>query len=186
MLYVAGTANPFSFSILIFSNDGVGFVIPISCRRNSGNAYKSQQRVQVFKGSHDSNPFLKSVFVDFIQKGRETSICCSTHLCIHWLILSCALTQDWTHNFGVLGGCSYQMSYLARALTHFLKWFYELAPNSLDYHFRGSLGSSLSAWINDQTLLNSSSTPGLWVWALPFRVDKIIKNTRIANLFMII
>lgn len=46
---------------------------------------------------------------------KETSICCSTHLCIHRLILVCALTGDWTHNVGVLGWCSNQLSYPARA-----------------------------------------------------------------------
>ena len=30
-------------------------------------------------------------------------MCCSTYLCIHWLILVCALTGDQTHNLGVLG-----------------------------------------------------------------------------------
>ena len=46
---------------------------------------------------------------------RETLICCSTYLCIHWLILVCTLTGDWTHNLGTLGWPSIQMSYLARA-----------------------------------------------------------------------
>ena len=34
---------------------------------------------------------------------RETSICCSTYLCIHWLILVCALTGDRTRNLGLSG-----------------------------------------------------------------------------------
>ena len=32
---------------------------------------------------------------------REASVCCSTHLCIPWLLLVCALTGDWTHNLNV-------------------------------------------------------------------------------------
>ena len=36
-------------------------------------------------------------------------------LCVHWLILVCALTRDQTHNLGELGKCSNQLSYLARA-----------------------------------------------------------------------
>lgn len=38
------------------------------------------------------------------------------HVCIHWLILVCAPTRDWTHSLGVLGQHSNQLSYLARAL----------------------------------------------------------------------
>ena len=36
---------------------------------------------------------------------RETLICCSTYLCIHWLLLVCALTGDQTCNLGISGGC---------------------------------------------------------------------------------
>ena len=42
---------------------------------------------------------------------RETSICCSTYLCIHWLLLVRALTGDLTRNLGVSGQCSNQLSY---------------------------------------------------------------------------
>ena len=54
------------------------------------------------------------------KEERETSICCSIYLRIHWLILVCALTRDQTHNLGVSGWCSNQLSYLARANWHFL------------------------------------------------------------------
>ena len=37
------------------------------------------------------------------ERGRETLICCSTHGCIHWLLLVCALTWDRTYNLGVSG-----------------------------------------------------------------------------------
>ena len=39
------------------------------------------------------------LLIDFFEreKERETSICCSTHLLIHWLILVCAL-PDWGSN----------------------------------------------------------------------------------------
>ena len=37
------------------------------------------------------------------ERERERRlICCSTYLCIHWLIFICALTGDQTHNLGVL------------------------------------------------------------------------------------
>ena len=42
--------------------------------------------------------FLKFSFIDFRE--RETLICCS-HLCIHRLILVCALTGDGTCSLGV-------------------------------------------------------------------------------------
>ena len=48
-------------------------------------------------------------------------ICCSTHLCIHWLILVRALTWDQTRNVGVWGRCSNQLSYMARADFYFKK-----------------------------------------------------------------
>ena len=49
------------------------------------------------------------------ERETETLICCCTYLCVHWLILVCALTGDQTHNFGILGACSNQLNYLARA-----------------------------------------------------------------------
>ena len=54
----------------------------------------------------------KKLFTDFIERGE---ICFSTYLCIHWLILVCALTGDRTHNLGMWRCCSKQLSYLARA-----------------------------------------------------------------------
>ena len=47
---------------------------------------------------------------------KETSVCCSIYWFIHWLILLCALTRNWTSNLGVSGQCSNQLSYWARAL----------------------------------------------------------------------
>ena len=44
------------------------------------------------------------------ERESETSICCSTYLFIHWLILVCALTRDWTCNLGVIGQHSNQLS----------------------------------------------------------------------------
>ena len=40
------------------------------------------------------------------EREIERSICYSTYLCIHWLILACALTGEGTHNFALLGQCS--------------------------------------------------------------------------------
>ena len=41
---------------------------------------------------------------------RETLVCCSPYLCIHWLIFVCALTGDQTHNLGTSGQRSTQPS----------------------------------------------------------------------------
>ena len=60
---------------------------------------------------------------------RGTSICCSTHLCIYWLILVYALTRDYTCNLGVFGQCSNQLLYPSRASSGFLiatPWVWDL------------------------------------------------------------
>ena len=74
--------------------------------------------------------FLRSVYLDVCiwmllkkhcwifflrEREKETSICYSTYWCIHWLILVCALTGDWTHKLGVLGRCCNNLSCPARA-----------------------------------------------------------------------
>ena len=46
-------------------------------------------------------------------------ICCSTYLCIHWLILVCALTGDPTCNLDIWGQHANQLSYLTRACAEF-------------------------------------------------------------------
>ena len=38
----------------------------------------------------------------FFLRERETSICCFTYACIHWLILVCVLTSIGSCNLGVL------------------------------------------------------------------------------------
>ena len=38
--------------------------------------------------------FKKFFFIYWFERERETSICCSIYLCIHWLIFVCALTGD--------------------------------------------------------------------------------------------
>ena len=40
---------------------------------------------------------------------QEISICCSTYVCTHWLILVWALTGDQIRNLGVSGRCSNQL-----------------------------------------------------------------------------
>ena len=55
--------------------------------------------------------FIPSVFF------FKTLICCFTYLCIHWLLLVCALARVWTHNLGVLGWHSNQLSYPAKGLS---------------------------------------------------------------------
>ena len=50
------------------------------------------------------------------KEGREKHrFCCPTYLCLHWLLLLCALTGDKTRNTGASGRCSNQLSYPARA-----------------------------------------------------------------------
>ena len=49
------------------------------------------------------------------ERERDAWICCSTYICIHWLILTCALTEDRTCNLGVLGWHPNQRSYPAKA-----------------------------------------------------------------------
>ena len=73
------------------------------------------------------------IFIDFFFRGKgegtewgrererdtERSICCSTYLCIHWLILICSLTGDQTCNLGVSRQCSNQLSYPVRSRYFF-------------------------------------------------------------------
>ena len=57
--------------------------------------------------------FLKKMYLLIFERHteRKTLIYCSTYLCIHWLVFVCALTGDWTHNLGISGQCSNQLSY---------------------------------------------------------------------------
>ena len=52
-------------------------------------------------------------------RDRKTSFCCFSYLCIHWLLLVCALTRVWTHSLGRWGQCSNQLRYPVRAPPHF-------------------------------------------------------------------
>ena len=75
--------------------------------------------------------FFKFLFID----ERETLICYSTYLCMHWLLLICALTRDQTCNFGTSGWCSNQLSYLARpVLSIFLSLLKILATLLAVWH----------------------------------------------------
>ena len=68
------------------------------------------------QGPCESLCFLYYLLILRRESERETSICCSTDLCIRWLILVCALTGDWTLTLGVWGPRSNQLSHPARAL----------------------------------------------------------------------
>ena len=59
--------------------------------------------------------FFKKLLIDL----RERENCCSTYLCIPWLILACVLTGDPTCNLGASGWHSNQLSYPARAVVPF-------------------------------------------------------------------
>ena len=69
--------------------------------------------------------YLGYLFIYFYrEKGegeRETSICCSTYSCTLWLTPVCTLPRDRTRNLGILGQCSNQLSYLARAYSSLLE-----------------------------------------------------------------
>ena len=65
----------------------------------------------------ESNTALINLFlvIIFRERGRkrerkETSICCSTYSCIHWLLLVYVLTGDRTCNLAVLRQHSNQLS----------------------------------------------------------------------------
>ena len=62
---------------------------------------------------------IKKIFFLMGGRERERSTRCSLYSCTHWLILACTLTGDGTHNLGVWGRCSNQLSYLARADVSF-------------------------------------------------------------------
>ena len=68
------------------------------------------------------------------ERERETSICCPTHLCTHWLILVCALTRMDPATWAYWDDTNQLSSYLARALVQsfvgekmfssFWQWFF--------------------------------------------------------------
>ena len=95
------------------------------------------------------------IFYIFLERktGRQTDIesliSCSTYLCIHLLFPVCALTGDRTHNLGVSGRWSHQLSYPARGKcawylhasnTEMLiqnAWLHWTRPRKLKFHERG-------------------------------------------------
>ena len=87
------------------------------------------------------------------KRERETLLCCYTfYLCIHWLILVCALTRDQNRNHGMLGWCSNQLSWPARAYClYFLPQF---SSASLCLGFQPSLQTLFSCITLD------TNTPG--------------------------
>ena len=68
-------------------------------------------------------PHQSGLLIDFRERNRkgkrETLICFSTYLCIHGLIPVCAVTRQQTCKLGVLGRCSNQLSYPAKAIGTF-------------------------------------------------------------------
>ena len=67
----------------------------------------------------------------FLEKETETSVSCSTYLCIHWLILLCVRTRDWTYNLGITGRHFNQPCYLARASG----FFSDVTPRRKSLHW---------------------------------------------------
>ena len=65
--------------------------------------------------------FFFLIFIDFfffleregMEERKKYQFCCSTYLCIHWWLLTCALTGDRICKLGVYGKCSNQLNYPA-------------------------------------------------------------------------
>ena len=54
------------------------------------------------------------ICLNWFERERETSVCCFTYLCTHWLLLICTCTRNQTCNLGIWGQRSNQLSYPAR------------------------------------------------------------------------
>ena len=80
-----------------------------------------------------------------IKKKKERSTYCFTYSCIHWLTIACALTGDWTHNLGVPGRRSNQLSYPAWAFLVSLDTNGYLGGRQLFFCWPLS---RMSSWIN--------------------------------------
>ena len=61
--------------------------------------------------------FKKKLLLDFEREREKHQLVVNTYLCIHWLILACALTRVQTRSLSTSGRCSNQLSYLARVYT---------------------------------------------------------------------
>lgn len=82
--------------------------------------HMSSEQAMAFHSVYGCVIFLKLFFIARgrvgRQRERETRISCSTYLCIHWLILECALTGDWTRNISFWGWRSDPLNYPARTI----------------------------------------------------------------------
>ena len=60
----------------------------------------SEGRVRLWRDSQVSDQGVQVIlfYLLILEGERATLICCSTYLCIHWLILVCSLTRNRTHN----------------------------------------------------------------------------------------
>ena len=97
------------------------------------------------------------------ERERKRFICCSTYLCIHWLILSCALTGDRTCNLGVLGWNSNQISYPARAKKKKKRYFNQCWTYELNVSVK-------SGW--DDMMVHVHKDIGSWLWDRGCRQDE--------------
>ena len=79
------------------------------------------------------------------ERERERSICCSTYLCIHWLILWCALTGNQTGNCCISRQRYNQLSYTARAFFPFFNWIVCL-PTVESCEFFTYFGDEILVW----------------------------------------
>ena len=80
------------------------------------------------------------------EREKERLICCSTSLCIHWLLLVCALTRNRTSNLDLSGWRSNQMSYPDRAQNCFL--FTWEVPNLSWWNPRGfCIGNAVALYV---------------------------------------
>ena len=90
------------------------------------------------------------------ERRRETSVCCSTYVCIYFLILVCALTGDWTSHLGLLGRFSNKLSYLTRAVVILFSFYIiSLLPYVILLSFiKGSISLKICRW--PEVYINSS------------------------------
>ena len=90
------------------------------------------------------------------ERERKTLTCCSTYLCIHWLLLICALTRDQTHNPGVSGWRSKQLIYPARAGHSRFVWLLLASRFWTSFHFYYTIYHNVLWQLCGQTAFSSA------------------------------
>ena len=115
--------------------------------------------------------FKKIFFNWLLERERVTSNLTSPYLCIHWLILVCALTGDQTHNLGILGQHSNQLSYPDKAKSFLICIHTEIKIEGTPVcHF----GCELYLWQSSLILRSRLLGPGPhFPFPLPFDIKEL-------------